>query len=169
MVVNGDGGSEVIDTALPNPLGRRISSSDPSLSVGEWVESAACHFMPDLASGNVIFGGRFLRGENMEETRLSSCVGPNTLLLLEVRRETHMFSTGGGSKTGATARAGSCGDLRFGRKDIRHNHWCSTNSQWAQDRNEGQGTPCYGFGCDILKTLRCPVGVAEFVTVGNGS
>jgi hypothetical protein len=38
IAVNGDGGSdrlEEIDTALPSPLGRRMSSSDMSVPVGE--------------------------------------------------------------------------------------------------------------------------------------
>lgn len=125
IVVNGDGGSdrlEEIDTALPNPLGRRMSSSDSSVSVGEWVPLKACHFMSDLALGNEArFGGRFLRCENKEETRLISRVGPDTLLLLgAIDDDRDKFSTGGGSRTGGTAGTGGGGVRRFGRKDIRY-------------------------------------------------
>lgn len=124
--MNGDGGSdrlEEIDTALPNPLGRRISSSDSSVSVGEWVPLKACHFMSDLALGNEArFGGRFLRCENKEETRLISRVGPDTLLLLGVIDDDQdKFSTGGGSRrTGGAAGTGGGSIHRFGREGIRY-------------------------------------------------
>jgi hypothetical protein len=83
--------------------------------------------MSDLTFGNeASFGGRFLRFENNEETRLISRVGPDALTLLwgiVDDWETHMFSTGGGSgRGGATGAAGDCEEInerRFGRKDIR--------------------------------------------------
>lgn len=97
--VKGEGGMdrlEVNDAALPNPLGLRISSSSSSSDKDSELEFHGSYILGIFLWASLRADGRFLRPENMEDTRLM--IPP---AVDEAERLRAMFSTGVIFATGA--------------------------------------------------------------------